>query len=38
MTKAAVHFGVVVPFIGDASLEGAVRDFTEEEKRKVPSA
>ena len=33
MTKAAVHFGVVVPFIGDASLEGAVRDFTEEAKK-----
>jgi hypothetical protein len=33
MTKAAVHFAVVVPFIGDASLEGAVRDFTEEAKR-----
>jgi len=28
--KSAVHFGVVVPFIGDASLEGAARDFTEE--------
>jgi hypothetical protein len=33
MTKAAVHFGVVVPFLGDASLEGAVRDFTEEAKK-----
>ena len=33
MTKAAVHFGVVVPFIGDASLEGAARDFTEEAKK-----
>ena len=33
MTKAAGHFAVVVPFIGDASLEGAVRDFTEEAKR-----
>jgi hypothetical protein len=33
MTKAAVHFGVVVPFIGDASLEGAVRDFTDEAKK-----
>jgi hypothetical protein len=33
MTKAAVHFAVVVPFIGDASLEGAVRDFTEEAKK-----
>jgi hypothetical protein len=33
MTKAALHFAVVVPFIGDASLEGAVRDFTEEAKK-----
>ena len=33
MTKVAVHFGVVVPFMGDASLEGAVRDFTEEAKK-----
>ena len=33
MTKAAVHFAVVMPFIGDASLEGAVRDFTEEAKK-----
>ena len=33
MTKAAVHFAVAVPFIGDASLEGAVRDFTEEAKK-----
>lgn len=32
MTKVALHFGVVVPFIGDASLEGAVRDFTQEAK------
>ena len=32
MTKVALHFGVVVPFIGDASLEGAVRDFTKEAK------
>jgi len=32
MTKFAVHFAVVVPFIGDASLKGAVRDFTEEAK------
>jgi hypothetical protein len=31
--EAAVHFAVVVPFIGDASLEGAVRDFTEEAKQ-----
>ena len=33
MTKIAVHFGIVVPFIGDASLEGAVRDFTKEAKK-----
>ena len=33
MTKAAVHFAVAMPFIGDASLEGAVRDFTEEAKK-----
>jgi len=32
ITKVALHFGVVVPFIGDASLEGAVRDFTKEAK------
>ena len=25
---AAVHFAIVVPFIGDASLDGAVEDFT----------
>jgi hypothetical protein len=29
MTKAAIHFAVVEPFIGDASLKGAVSDFTE---------
>jgi len=33
MTKVAVHFAVVMPFIGDASLKGAVRDFTEEAKK-----
>jgi hypothetical protein len=33
MTKAALHFAVALPFIGDASLEGAVRDFTEEAKK-----
>ena len=32
MTKVALHFGVVMPFVGDASLEGAVRDFTKEAK------
>jgi CRISPR/Cas system CMR subunit Cmr6 (Cas7 group RAMP superfamily) len=34
MTKVALHFAVVMPFIGDASLKGAVRDFTEEAKKK----
>ena len=33
LTKVALHFGVVVPFIGDASLEGAVRDFTQEARK-----
>jgi hypothetical protein len=33
MTKVAVHFAVVQPFIGDASLKGAVRDFTKEAKK-----
>jgi hypothetical protein len=33
MTKAAIHFAVVEPFIGDASLKGAVRDFTEEARK-----
>ena len=33
MTKVAVHFAVVMPMIGDASLKGAVRDFTEEAKK-----
>jgi len=33
MTKAAIHFAVVQPFIGDASLKGAVRDFTEEARK-----
>ena len=33
MTKAAVHFAVAMPFIGDASLEGAVREFTDEAKK-----
>jgi hypothetical protein len=33
MTKAAVHFAVVMPFIGDASLQAAVRDFTDEAKK-----
>jgi CRISPR/Cas system CMR subunit Cmr6 (Cas7 group RAMP superfamily) len=33
MTKVALHFAVVQPFIGDASLKGAVREFTEEAKK-----
>lgn len=33
MTKVALHFAVVQPFIGDASLKGAVRDFTQEAKK-----
>jgi len=30
LTKAAVHFAVVMPFIGDATLDGAVEEFTKE--------
>jgi hypothetical protein len=33
MTKVAIHFAVVEPFIGDASLKGAVREFTEEARK-----
>ena len=33
MTKVALHFAVVMPFIGDASLKGAVREFTEDAKK-----
>jgi CRISPR/Cas system CMR subunit Cmr6 (Cas7 group RAMP superfamily) len=33
MTKVALHFAVVEPFIGDASLKGAVREFTEEARK-----
>ncbi|HTL60901.1 MAG TPA: hypothetical protein VL261_04570 [Nitrospira sp.] len=33
MTKAAIHFAVIEPFIGDASLKGAVSDFTEEARK-----
>jgi hypothetical protein len=33
MTKAALHFAVVVPFIGDASLDGAVEEFTKAAKK-----
>jgi hypothetical protein len=33
LTKAAVHLGVVMPFIGDASLDGAVEEFTKEAKK-----
>lgn len=30
LTKVALHFAIVVPFIGDASLDGAVEEFTKE--------
>lgn len=33
LTKAAVHFGVVLPFIGDASLDGTVEEFTKAAKK-----
>jgi hypothetical protein len=33
LTKFALHFAIVLPFLGDASLEGAVRDFTKEAKK-----
>jgi hypothetical protein len=33
LTKFALHFAIVFPFIGDASLEGAVQDFTKEAKK-----
>lgn len=33
LTKAAVHLGIVMPFIGDASLDGAVEEFTKEAKK-----
>jgi hypothetical protein len=33
LTKAALHFAVVVPFIGDASLDGAVEEFTKAAKK-----
>ncbi|MBX3303701.1 MAG: hypothetical protein KF693_15910 [Nitrospira sp.] len=33
LTKAAVHLGVVLPFIGDASLDGAVEEFTKTAKK-----
>lgn len=29
-TKVALHFGIVLPFIGDATLDGAVEEFTKE--------
>jgi hypothetical protein len=29
-TKVALHFGIVLPFLGDGTLDGAVADFTEE--------
>jgi uncharacterized membrane protein len=30
MTKVALHFLIVLPFIGDATLDGAVEEFTKE--------
>jgi hypothetical protein len=30
LTKVALHFGIVLPLIGDATLDGAVEDFTKE--------
>ena len=33
LTKVAVHFGVVMPFIGDASLDGTVEEFTKAAKK-----
>ncbi|HEU4683046.1 MAG TPA: hypothetical protein VFS39_00910 [Nitrospira sp.] len=33
LTKAALHFAVVLPFIGDASLDGAVEEFTKAAKQ-----
>ena len=33
LTKAAIHFGIVLPFIGDATLDGAVEEFTKAAKQ-----
>jgi hypothetical protein len=33
LTKAALHLGVVLPFIGDASLEETVEEFTKAAKK-----
>ncbi|MBK9307907.1 MAG: hypothetical protein IPM58_12685 [Nitrospira sp.] len=33
MTKVAVHLGIVMPFIGDATLDGAVEEFTKAAKQ-----
>jgi hypothetical protein len=30
MTKVAIHFAILVPLIGDATLDGAVEEFTKE--------
>jgi hypothetical protein len=32
-TKVALHFAVILPFTGDASLKGAVNDFTNEARK-----
>jgi hypothetical protein len=33
LTKVAVHLGVVLPLIGDASLDGTVEEFTKAAKK-----
>ena len=33
LTKIAVHLGIVMPLIGDASLDGAVEEFTNAAKQ-----
>jgi hypothetical protein len=33
LTKVALHFGVVLPLIGDASLDGTVEEFTKAAKK-----
>lgn len=33
LTKIAVHLGIVLPLIGDASLNGAVEEFTKAAKQ-----
>ena len=33
LTKVAIHLGIVLPFIGDATLDGAVEEFTKAAKQ-----